>query len=292
MTVKERTSTPADTGGRPAAHKATAQDITFLMVGCQRCGSTWLYEALKEHPEIFLPAEKQTHFFDESYGNGMAWYLDHFDGIRTSHKAVGEVATSYCLPDVIPRVAAELPDIKIIMAMRNPVERANSFYRSRAPHENWKNLDDALQKDPGIISRGQYIDQIELLLSFYNPENMLLLFYDDLQKDERSYLSKVYSFLGVDPTFEPGVIGNPVRAAMFPRLRRILRRMRLTPLVNLVNKSRAGDIIRRLLKKKRKSQKTPQKIPADASKRLQTHFGPYNERLAGFCKRDLSDWSG
>lgn len=290
MKLIEGMSDRAKETEEPGTRKASVGDITFLMVGCQRCGSTWLYEALKEHPEIYLPDAKQTHFFDESYENGLSWYLDHFDGIEPGHKAVGEVATSYCLPDAIPLVAREFPDIKIIMAMRNPVERANSFYRSRAPHEDWKNINDALNKDTEIISRGQYIDQVELLLKYYGRDQLLFLFYDDLKEDERSYLRKVYRFLGVDTDFKPGIIGNPVRAAMFPSLRRILRKMGLTPLVNLVNKSWVGDVIRRVLKDRRKNAKSTSRMPLEIRQRLHRHFHPYNERLAQCIGRDLSEW--
>lgn len=290
MALTQDKSEPEKGVGQGSLRQATVTDITFLMVGCQRCGSTWLYEALKEHPEIYLPAAKQTHYFDESHKNGMDWYLSHFNGLESGHKAVGEVATSYCLPEVIPRVAGDLPGIKIIMAMRNPIERAHSFFRSRAPHENWKNFQDALEKNPEIIGRGQYIDQIELLLDVYDRDQVLFLFYDDLKDNERSYLRQVYSFLGVNPEFEPSVIGNPVRAAMFPRLRRVLRKMGLTPLVDLVNKSWAGDVLRRALKMKRKNHKPKQNMPADVRKRLLSHFHPYNERLAKFSGRDLSKW--
>lgn len=264
--------------------------ITFLMIGCQRCGSTWLYEALKEHPQIFLPESKQTHFFDESYQNGMDWYLEHFRGITQDHRAVGEVATSYCLPANIPLVARELPNIKIIMAMRNPVDRAFSYYRSRAPHENWKSFEDALKKTPQITARGQYMDQINILLQHYDRENILFLFYDDLRKDERAYVRSVYTFLGVDPDFEPKVIGNPVRAAMFPRTRRILKRMGLTPLVNLVNKSLIGDILRRTLRKRRVERKASPQMPPDVRQELLEHFRPYNALLAKELGRDLSRW--
>lgn len=291
MTLKEAMSTRPDDVGHAGARKASAEDITFLMVGCQRCGSTWLYEALKEHPEVFVPASKQTHYFDEPADKNLDWYLRHFDDLEPKHKAVGEVATGYCLPTAIPLMARDFPDIKIIMAMRNPPDRAFSYYRSRAPNEDWRNFDDALDKNPGLISRGQYIDQIELLLKFYDRHNMLFLFYDDLKKNEREYLKVVYDFLGVDPTFEPSVIGNPVRAAMFPRLRRLLRRLGLTPIVDLINTSWVGDVIRRVVGKKRKNHKVTQKIPADIRQKLQAHFHPYNERLAKFSGRDLSNWS-
>lgn len=264
-------------------------EITFLMVGCQRCGSTWTYEALKEHPEVYLPDSKQTHFFDESFENGMGWYLEHFDGISDKHIAVGEVATSYCLPEVIPKVASELPDIKIIMAMRGPVERAYSYYRSRAPHEDWKNFEDALLCEPEITARGQYIDQIEILLQHYNRKEILFLVYDDLKTDERAYIRSVYSFLGVNPDFEPSVIGNPVRAAMFPKTRKALRKMGLTPLVNLINKSVLGDGLRRCLRNSRQTKSKPA-IHTETHQRLADHFQPYNKRLEAFLERKLESW--
>lgn len=290
MTLSQAVSDSPENIAPIQLRQATKEDITFLMVGCQRCGSTWLYEALKEHPEIYLPKAKQTHYFDESHENGMDWYLAHFEELGANHKAIGEVATSYCLPDVIPRVAGDLPDVKIIMAMRNPVERAYSFYRSRAPHEDWKNFQDALDKDPEIISRGQYIDQIEVLLKSFDQNQILFLFYDDLKTDERSYLRQVYTFLGVNPTFQPKVIGNPLRAAMFPRLRRFLLEMGLTPVVNLVNKSWVGDGIRRTLKKKKGRNRAPERIPEKIRQELSLHFAPFNNRLAEYLQRDLGSW--
>lgn len=177
------------------------------------------------------------------------------------------------------------------MAMRNPVERAYSFYRSRAPHEHWKDIKDAIGKDGAIISRGQYIEQVDLLLRSFDRDNILFLFYDDLKADERSYLKQVFTFLGVDPSFEPTVLGNPVRAAMFPGLRRRLARMGLTPLVNRVNRSWVGDLIRRALMKWRKTAKTPPRIPSDALGDLQTHFHPYNEQLSKSLGRNLDSWN-
>ena len=79
-----------------------SEDITFLMVGCQRCGTTWVDAALREHPEIYLPQQKQSYFFDRNYDRGMDWYLRNFEGVNTEHKAVGEVATGYSLPGAVP----------------------------------------------------------------------------------------------------------------------------------------------------------------------------------------------
>lgn len=290
MTPGNATQSVRESANEADPPKAMAEDLTFLVAGCQRCGTTWLYEALKEHPEICLPGSKQSHFFDEPAGKDLEWYLDRFHIVPAQHKAVGEVATGYSLPNAIPRMAVALPHVRIIMVMRNPVERAYSYYRSRAPHENWKSFEDALKTDPAIVSRGQYIDQIEALLKYYKRDDILFLLYDDLALDERKYLQQVYSFLGVDPSFEPNVIGNPVRAAMLPQLRRALRAAGLTPLVNLVNRSMLGDVIRRFLKSRRKSRKVQRTKPDHTHEQLQRHFHSYNERLSSFLQRDLTGW--
>lgn len=62
--------------------------LTFLMVGCQRCGTTWIDAALRDHPEVFLPAEKQSYFFDRNYDKGIDWYLEKFSSVDSGKVAV------------------------------------------------------------------------------------------------------------------------------------------------------------------------------------------------------------
>ena len=273
-----------------SGRQAQVQDINFLVLGGQRCGSTWLYEALKEHPQIYLPSAKQTHFFDESYHNGIEWYLRHFTNVQNHHIAIGEVSTGYCMPAAIKNVHAEFPNIKLIMVMRHPTERANSYFRSRAPHNNWNTLKQALEEDETIILRGQYADHLDSIQELYKQEQLLLLVYDDLQKDELAYIKRVYEFLGVDPQFSPSVIGTSVRAAMFPRTRRILKRLGLNFIVNSVNFSPVGDALRRIVRRRRTAKKITQNMPMDIRTQLINHFEPYNRRLEKILNRDLSSW--
>ena len=134
------------------------------------------------------------------------------------------MATQYSRPTVIPRIAAHFPPVKVLLAIRNPVDRAYSFYQSRAPHEDWRDFEHALEQAAELLDRGRYIEQIELLYEHFPPEQVRLLFYDDLKSDERRYLEQVHDFLGVDTGFEPSVIGMPARAAMYPNLRRRLKK--------------------------------------------------------------------
>ncbi|MEE2913020.1 MAG: sulfotransferase [Planctomycetota bacterium] len=263
--------------------------ITFVMAGCQRCGTTWVDAALREHPEIYLPSQKQTYFFDENYENGFNWYLKQFEACDEKHKAVGEIATGYCLSNAIPRMAKHLPHIKIIIAMRHPVDRAYSNYQVRKAVNRWSSFESALKQESDFLVRGQYIDQIELLLKYYPPDQIHYLFYDDLRSDDRKYLKSIFTFLGVDNTFDSSQIGRQRNASMFPRTRKALGTIGLKPLTTALSRSVIGDIVRKNNKKRRK----PSSISLDPTTRakLVEHFKPYNERLFKHLGRTLEQWN-
>src|SRR5690554_2819459 len=95
--------------------------ITFLVVGCQRCGTTWLDAALREHPEVYLPDTKQSYFFDRNLDKGAAWWLERFAGASERHRAVGEVATGYSLPHAVGPMAELVPHARLVMTVRHPI---------------------------------------------------------------------------------------------------------------------------------------------------------------------------
>lgn len=286
--------------GNSGTRMATAKDITFLMVGCQRCGSTWVDKALRGHPEIHLPPQKQTYFFDSNFDQGMDWYLEQYGPLKPGAKAVGEIATSYCLTDVLPRVANELPDIKIIMSVRNPVDRAMSFYKSRKNKYGWSSLKEAIDDDPAvmdqaryvqkrtdrhnklrgnelgwstleealsdnprIIERGRYKEQIETILEHFPADRFLLLFYDDLVADDRAYLKTIFDFLGVDPGWDSPALGQRIQVSAFGRTRKLLRRLGAGQLIDFVSTSRAGDMLRRHFARQRKNKVDVHSTEAD-----------------------------
>ena len=260
---------------------------TFMMVGCQRCGTTWTDAALRNHPEVFLPQQKQSYFFDRNYDKGIEWYLERFQDAKEG-ELVGEIATGYCLLEAAPLMYKHFPDIKLMMVMRNPIERAYSNYQARKVEQGWTSFADALEREPDLLTRGEYIDQIECLLSYYNSEQILFLLYDDLHQDDRAYLTSILEFLGVDASIESNLYGQRKNAAMFPKLRKVLHRCGLKPIVNLISRSSIGDAIRRQRKRKGKSYSMMDK---ETMTTLNEHFRPFNERLSVFLNRDLSHWS-
>ncbi len=96
---------------------------TFLGVGVMKSGTTWIVECLREHPEVFMSEPKELHYFSRNRNKGIEWYYNFFQN-KNSFKAIGEFSNTYFDDPEIPRrIIKELGSIKIIICIRNPIER-------------------------------------------------------------------------------------------------------------------------------------------------------------------------
>lgn len=263
--------------------------LTFLMVGCQRCGTTWLDAALRDHPEVYLPRQKQTYFFDRFYDRGIEWYLQQFDGVEPRHRAVGEVATGYCLLDVVPNVARHFPDISILMAVRHPLDRLWSNYQVRKQEQGWSGLEQAIEEDPELLARSRYSEQLQAVLDHWDASRVKVLFQEDLDQDDRAYFQDTCRFLGVDPTVDSNQFGQVKNSAMFPRIRRVAQAVGLRPVLNRLSLSPVGNTVRRM--KKRSGKQGYESMDPPVRQRLLEYFRPYNDKLSELTGRDLSHWN-
>jgi hypothetical protein len=269
-------------------HEKGTTTPTFLVVGCQRCGTTWVDAALREHPQIYLPAKKQSYFFDGHYERGIAWYLANFEEAEPRHLAIGEVATGYCLPHAVPRLARHLPQIRLIMTMRNPVERVYSGYVSSKSEHAWRSFDEYMAQHALALERGHYAEQVEALFSHYDRSRVLLLFYDDLVSNDAAYLREIHAFIGVDENVRCNQLGKMRNSATLPRLRYYANRAGLRSILRALSRSPLGDLVRRA--KSHWSPPRPRAMEPGVRERLIEYYRPWNARLAGLTGRDLSGW--
>ena len=219
----------------PAARRATARARvrpTFLVIGAQKGGTTALYRYLREHPAAFCATPKEVHYFNVEYHRGPGWYLAHFPlatrgaavrrrlGVRP---AVGEVTPAYLFhPRVPEQVHAFDPELKLVAALRDPVERAYSQYQMQLrggtetrsfeyalerEEEEWPRELERLLADPAYVSptglqrsyvaRGRYAEQLERWLRFFPREQLLILTSEDLLGDPAGPMAAVAAFLGI-----------------------------------------------------------------------------------------------
>ncbi|KAL7480016.1 hypothetical protein ACHAW6_005728 [Cyclotella cf. meneghiniana] len=113
---------------RKQRHNKPSLPLTFLIIGGQKCGTTWIHKLLQQCPALSLPKQKEVHFWDWHYRKGMDWYTRQFDRTHddTSPRLLGEITPDYAVlpPATIAELRASFPDLKIVFVARDLVERA------------------------------------------------------------------------------------------------------------------------------------------------------------------------
>ncbi len=196
-------------------------DPNFLLIGGQKCGTTWLSKMIRQHPDVFAPATKELHFFDKpfNYSRGIKWYQDQFENYQ-GEKAIGEFTPNYLcvnrsggreiqnnknwnIPQLIHK---NYPDIKLLVSLRDPVQRAISAYyhfvcrRGIAPTTRITEVDDKY----GIISIGFYYSHLCEWLKFFAKDQFLILIYEhDIVQNPEQTIRHIYRFLEIDEQFKP-----------------------------------------------------------------------------------------
>ena len=204
----------------------------FLLIGAKRCGSTALFASLTTHPGVIGPrGTKGTHYFDVNHGRGVVWYRSSFPATVAARRrrgeplAVGEASPYYLFhPLAASRIAAELPGVRLVAILRDPVTRAWSHYRYEV-RRGFEDLSfaDALQAEPDRLSgeaqqirshsgyesfhhrhhsylaRGRYAEQLGEFLASFAPEQILVLQSEAFFAHPRRELARVVSYLGLPP---------------------------------------------------------------------------------------------
>jgi hypothetical protein len=188
---------------------------TFLIIGSQKAGTTSLYNVLRKHPQIFMPEIKEINFFfhERLYKRGIDFYKQYFMNGKKNSNVIGEASPGYiCHPKAPKRIKKHLPDIKLILTVRNPIERAYSQYG-----DNRRKLSESLTFEEtlsvalsdvyepgqlGYFSRGVYITYIKRYLEYFDRKQLLILVFDDLVDNPLSFYKRCFRFLYVDDSFE------------------------------------------------------------------------------------------
>ena len=174
----------------------------FLIIGCQKSGTTALKYYISQHPDIWMPKD-ELHFFDQRYKKGMKWYLSHFN---RPEKCVGEKTPAYIFFPTIPKHMRQMnKDLKLIVLLREPVSRAYSEYmmqhlKGSMPYSFEHlvlNAKGEVNKDRVCIRRGLYAEQLRNLYMYFDKKQVLVLKAEDLKTSKQETLDKVFKFLGV-----------------------------------------------------------------------------------------------
>ncbi len=202
----------------------------FVVIGAMRGGTTQFYSVLTKHPLIKRAASKELHYFDdpERFSRGIEWYKRCFPapGRRNGHKTItGEATPRYLLNPLAPeRMAQQVPDARLIVLLRNPIDRAYSQYTrwarrgvkvpsfEEAVEEELASMADKQASPPAQgdrsgtgrgrrrfyqLERGIYVDQLVRWREFFPGEQMLVLKSEDFYSCTADTLKQVQHFLGL-----------------------------------------------------------------------------------------------
>lgn len=184
--------------GKDSAEPGGLRLPDFIGVGPPRTATTWLHEALKGH--VGLPEDiKETNFFLFEYDKGIEWYASLF---RNSPAGVpiGEFSPNYfVVPEVRERIAAAIPDCKIIITLRDPVERLYSHYRKGYEQAHFVGpFEEVLGARPDLLTWSRYAGHIRGWYESFGKGNVLVLLQDELQANPQEFLNRVTQFLSID----------------------------------------------------------------------------------------------
>lgn len=200
----------------------------YLGIGSIKSGTTWVSAALASHPDVFMAHGKELHYFSDHYERGSEWYLRHFADAR-EESAVGEYSVSYMdgTDAVAQRIFEFNPDFRLVVTVRDPVERAFSHYRwLKQMGTELPSFRQALIEIPQLLSIGRYATALTPYWNRFPAEQFCYIRQADINSCPDQVCRELYGFLGVDPDYTPAATEQVIGATIQPRSR-TLERLRI-----------------------------------------------------------------
>ncbi len=277
----------------------------FIGIGVQKCATAWLYTMLSRHPQVALAwpekNDKDIKFFSYYYDRGIEWYEHHFDDCRG--EVVGEYSTSYFYhTDAPERIYNYAPDMKLIVSLRHPVERAFSNHKfevrlGRVSGENTV-FENALENNPMYLYQSLYYKHLSRWLQYFPRDQIYVVIVDDLLHNSRQVLQGLYQFLNVSYDYLPVIHHQRVHETRIPKNERIewvtikatqlARQMGLSGFIDILKSRGVKSALDRLLVKEECEVFPPMR--PETRRRLLEYFAEEVDHLAELLNKDLSAW--
>ncbi|MFM8860998.1 MAG: sulfotransferase family protein, partial [Acidimicrobiia bacterium] len=268
----------------------------FLILGAQKCGTTSLASALRTHPQVYMPPREGHHFSRVgAQGAGGRRYQRLFKG-WSGQPVVGVKFPEYlAVPQSAEVICRALPDVKGIVVLRNPVDRAYSAYwHAHRLGRVSKDFETSCEKEfrrvadtdlryawVNLIQRGRYAEQLEWYRTCgFDPDRMLVVFFEEMIVEGATTLATVQEFLRLETSVTRLPRTNVARERNLPKPIRTA--------LAIAGVSRFRSIRRRLARFERPF--TPPPMEPEVRARLVEYYRPHNARLAELLGRDLPDW--
>ena len=172
---------------------------TFLGIGVQRSGTTWLHNLLAAHPNIYVPQKrKEIHYFTLNLERGLDWYNQFFPIQEHDYSAVGEISPTYFYMTDLEPIKKISSITKFVLILRHPVDRAYSQYRLHVRDRNYKqNFEHFAATYSPALDSGYYTDRLKRYFDTFGRENVLVLIYEEIFRNVEAATHRIARFLNV-----------------------------------------------------------------------------------------------
>jgi hypothetical protein len=283
----------------------------FLVIGAEKSGTTWIYDRLRRHPDIFMPEVKEVHFFNRLNSNletrqnykehDLEWYKAHFRD-REREAAVGEATPMYLCDEKAPeRIHLHVSDVRLIACLRYPTDRAYSHYwMARGKKHTTRSFQEVVQsRSPRFIKRGRYGKQLDRYLSHFDRSQIHILVHEELFADPIEHLNEICSFLGVDDTFyrdqswitdtvnRSSTVRSTILHRMIGRTAKWMRdHVGFRQMLDLLKKSGITDRV----KEANKATRDYPDMPYELRHELDQYYAPTVQRVEEMLNREIQPW--
>jgi len=208
--------------------------VDYIGIGAAKAGTSWVNKMLGAHPGICTAEPKEVHFFHDqihftapahqgNFSKGVAWYKLFFQHCNEG-QIKGEITPKYLIDPVVPeRIKKMFPEVKLILCLRSPVERATSHYyfTKYFLQAEKRPIGQAMREEAQYTTNGLYFSHLQRYLAFFPSASIHLVWFEDIAHQPEKVLADLYSFLGVDPTFRPPDMHEKSNAAKKVKSRQI-----------------------------------------------------------------------
>lgn len=304
----------------------------LFIIGAPKCGTTSLYEWLKGHPDVFMAPFKEPCYFARDLAFETSSYYFRYDADRERYlalfagagteKRLGEASTRYLYSKDAPRlIAAEAPDPRIVVMLRNPVDMMASLHAHKLASgtEDLAELGDAVAAEEDrrsgrrlppnsnpllstYLERAMFGDQLARWFDVFGRERIHVMIFEDVVREPAADFRALLEFLDLDQAYLPTSFAahNPAHGSRAKLIGSVARSRpvqfaigRLLPFA--IGDVRTLELTRRLAQSRlfRRRMAAKAEVPVHLRRRLEAELAPDVERLSGLLEYDLSSrWFG
>jgi hypothetical protein len=188
-------------------------NLDFIGIGAARSGTSWVARCLREHPAIFLPERKELHFFndDRKYDRALSWLKPFYE--KADPNALwGEYTPRYIIDETaLERIRAAFPEIRMLVMLRDPVDRAYSQYCYFRFNKKKEDCGDFLAALDGFykedyVVKSLYHEQLRRVFELFGRDRTWIGLFDDIRSEPVRLIRGLYRFLGVDDGYTPPAV--------------------------------------------------------------------------------------